>query len=76
MFHSLLSNVCHTLSEFYFRMKFTVYVIIFLLVPIFFVILKVKKKPEKFEPEYAVPEDKPNKCAADQKTHVRHRSIC
>ena len=34
----------------------------------FFVILKATK-PEKFEPEYAVPEDKPSKCAADQKTH-------
>ena len=67
MFHSLLSNVCHTLSEFYFRMKFTVYVIIFLPVPIF-CYFEGKKKTEKFEPEYAVPEDKPNKCAADQKT--------
>ena len=35
---------------------------------LFFVILKARK-PEKFEPEYAVPEDKPSKCAADQKTH-------
>ena len=34
---------------------------------LFFFILKAIK-PEKFEPEYAVPEDKPNKCAADQKT--------
>ena len=50
-------------------MKFTLYVIIFLHIRYpFFVILK-EIKPEKFEPEYAVPEDKPSKCAADQKTH-------
>ena len=56
------------MSEFHFRMKFTLYVIILLHVPIFYYF--EGKKPEKFEPEYAVPEDKPNKCAAaDQKTH-------
>ena len=26
------------------------------------------KKPEKFDSEYAIPEDEPNKCVADQKT--------
>ena len=36
---------------------------------LFFCYFEGKKKPEKFEPEYAVPEDKPNKCAADQKAH-------
>ena len=35
---------------------------------LFFIIFKAKKKPEMFEPEYAVPEDKPNKCAAVLKT--------
>ena len=40
----------------------------FLPVPIFLLFWR-QKKPEKFEPEYAVPEDKPNKCAADQKAH-------
>ena len=49
-------------------MKFTLYVIILLHVPIFIIIYKAIK-PEKFEPEYAVPEDKPSNCAADQKAH-------
>ena len=35
---------------------------------LFFFIFKAKK-PEKFELEYTVPEDKPSKCAADQKAH-------
>ena len=49
-------------------MKFTLYhVIIVLHVPISNIFKAIK--PVKFnEPEYAVPEDKPNKCAADQKT--------
>ena len=34
---------------------------------LFFVTFKAIK-PEKLEPEYAVPEDKPSKCVADQKT--------
>ena len=43
------------------------YVIINLHVPIFLLFLR-QKNPEKFEPVYAVPEDKPKKCATDQKT--------
>ena len=43
-------------------MKFTLYVFI-----LFFIIFKAIK-PEKFEPEYAVPEDKSSKCVADRKT--------
>ena len=52
-------------------MKFTLYVIILLHIPIFF-ILKANK-PEKFEPEYAVPEDKPSKFAADLK--IQHTGV-
>ena len=43
------------------------YVIILFHVHVLIFFLKAKK-PEKIDPEYAIPEDKPSKCAADQKT--------
>ena len=40
----------------------------FYIIYAYFLLFLRQKKPEKFEPEYTVPEDKPKKCVADQKT--------